>query len=284
MTWTIGTSGWQYRDWRKRFYPESLPTRSWLEHYSERFRTVEVNNTFYRLPERDVFTRWAETVPDDFVFAIKMSRYLSHIKRMNDPNEPIERFLDRSAGLGHKRGPVLLQLPPTLALDLERLDGVLAAWPRGRHAPRLAIEFRHESWYLDKVRRRLEDHGVALCLTDRLGEALQPRWETADWTFIRFHEGQRRWSYDDATLSRWVARTLAGWGPKADVFVYFNNDPRAMAIRDACRFAAIAIASGVVPARVPGLDLAPRHDRHRGATGSPAASRRGRSKVRVGSA
>src|SRR4051812_30009498 len=143
MRFVVGTSGWQYDDWRGDLYPADLPQRRWLEHYAEHFHSVEINNTFYRLPERSTFESWRGRVATDFVFAPKMSRYLSHIKRLKDPAEPIERFVGRAEGLGPGWGPTLLQLPPNLALDLDRLAGALECWPRER---RLAVEFRHDSW------------------------------------------------------------------------------------------------------------------------------------------
>ena len=184
----IGTSGWQYRHWRGRFYPDDLPGARWLAYYTERFATVEVNNTFYRLPERATFTAWADQSPGDFVVAAKMSRYLTHIKRLRDPAEPVQRFLDHALGLGAKLGPILLQLPPTLKADAGLLDEALSAFPPGR---RVAVEFRHPSWDTDEVRGGLVRHNAAWCLADPPGPGVQTGVrQTADWAYVRFHAGR----------------------------------------------------------------------------------------------
>jgi len=156
----LGTSGWQYDDWRGRFYPADLAKSRWLEHYAARFGTVEVNNAFYRLPERTTFTAWRERTPADFRIGVKVSRYLTHVRRLREPAEPVARFLERAAGLGDKLGPALLQLPPTLAADLELLDAVLARFPAG---VQVAVEPRHASWWGAPTRAVLERRGAALC-------------------------------------------------------------------------------------------------------------------------
>ena len=244
----VGTSGFDYRDWRGPFYPTKLPQRRWLETYADAFATVESNNAFYRLPERPVFQAWAERTPDDFVMAVKMSRFLSHVRRLRDPEEPVRRFLDRAAGLDRKLGPVLIQLPPQFRSDPGRLDRTLRQFPSGI---RVAVEFRHESWFTADVRRLLERRGAALCLADRRGP-VTPLWQTAGWTYLRFHEGRAapRPCYGRAALSTWVDR-LQAWGPGADVWAYFNNDPRGCAPRDAARFAALAARAGLRPTRTP---------------------------------
>src|SRR4030081_1044078 len=138
----IGTSGWQYKHWRRIFYPEKLPQRDWLPYYAERFRTVEVNNTFYNLPEKTVFEQWQENTPADFIFALKMSRYLTHLKRLHDPGEPVQRFMEPAAACGPTSGPLLLQLPPTSRADSALLDRALGTFDS---SVRVAVEFRHES-------------------------------------------------------------------------------------------------------------------------------------------
>jgi uncharacterized protein YecE (DUF72 family) len=249
VTVWIGTSGWQYRDWRGTYYPPALPTARWLETFASGFATVESNNAFYHLPQRRVFEAWAARTPDDFVMAVKVSRYLTHIRRLLDPAEPVERFLDRIAGLGSKLGPVLLQLPPSLRCDVGRLDAVLE---RLGPSVRVAVEFRHDSWFVDDVRRTLERRAAALCLADRRGP-LGPAWRTTDWTYLRFHEGRSapRPCYGPAALDAWARRLCDGWGPNAEAFVYFNNDPRACAPRDATRFALAVGRAGMAPSRVP---------------------------------
>jgi uncharacterized protein YecE (DUF72 family) len=247
----IGTSGWQYRDWRGPFYPPETPVRSWLESYAARFATVESNNAFYRLPERHTFEDWAARTPDDFVMAVKVSRFLTHIKRLTDPEEPVARFVGRVTGLGTKLGPVLLQLPPQLRADTDRLQAALDEFPDGI---RVAVEFRHRSWFTDDVRRILTDRGVALCLADRRGP-LTPTWRTAGWTYLRFHEGGAapRPCYGRAALRTWAERLAAEWAPADDCFVYFNNDPRGCAPRDAARFARQVARLGFHPTRVPSV-------------------------------
>jgi uncharacterized protein YecE (DUF72 family) len=255
MTVWIGTSGWQYRDWRGPFYPPGLPLDRWLESYAARFATVESNNAFYRLPERRTFEAWAERTPDDFVMAVKVSRYLTHIKRLRAPAEPVARFVGRVGGLGPKLGPVLLQLPPQLRCDRDRLAATLDRFPPEF---RVAVEFRHESWFRDEIRRLLVDRGAALCLADRRG-VLGETWRTTDWTYLRFHEGRARPrpSYGRAALAAWAGRLAAGWSPAEDCFVYFNNDHRAAAPRDAARFARLVARVGLQPSRVPSVRSIP---------------------------
>jgi uncharacterized protein YecE (DUF72 family) len=249
VTVRIGTSGWQYRDWRGAFYPPRLAQARWLEAYADAFATVESNNAFYRLPERHVFEAWAERTPDDFVMAVKMSRFLTHIRRLRDPDEPVQRFLDRAGGLGNKLGPVLIQLPPQFGADHDRLAATLERFPGDM---RVAVEFRHRSWFTDATRSLLERHGAALCLADRRG--LQtPAWRTADWTYLRLHEGRAspHPCYGRASLRTWVERLRDGWGADAEAWVYFNNDPRGCAPRDAARFGALAARAGLQPGRTP---------------------------------
>ena len=240
----VGTSGWQYRDWRGRFYPQGLAQARWLEHYAERFATVESNNAFYQLPEAGTFAAWAERTPPGFVMAVKASRYLTHIKRLRDPEEPVGRLMERARHLGAKLGPVLLQLPPTLR-----------AFPAGT---RVAVEPRHDSWWTDEVRDLLGERGAALCLADS-PHRYTPVWRTADWTYLRLHEGAAspRPCYDRQALAAWAGRLAELMGPDADAYVYFNNDPGGCAVRDAVWFASEAAAAGLSPTRVPGLGETP---------------------------
>jgi uncharacterized protein YecE (DUF72 family) len=245
----VGTSGWQYRDWRLSFYPKGVPQREWLRHYAERFQTVELNNSFYRLPEAASFEHWREQTPDDFVLAVKMSRFLTHLKRLRDPKAPVDLFMERAGRLGPKLGPVLIQLPPGFRAQPERLADTLAAFPKD---VRLAVEPRDDSWFSDQVRAMLEDHGAALCLADsphRQG----PAWRTADWGFLRFHEGRAspRPCYGEGALEAWAERVASLWPSSADVFCYFNNDTHACALRDAITFARLARKAGLEPTRVP---------------------------------
>jgi uncharacterized protein YecE (DUF72 family) len=231
----LGTSGWQYKDWRDRFYPQGLPQKRWLEHYAENFCTVEINNAFYRLPERTTFEQWRERTPADFCFAVKMSRYLTHVKRLKEPEEPIQRFFSRADALGPKLGPVLFQLPPTLKFDPGLLDAVLALVPQG---VKVAVEPRHDSWWVDRTREVLERHDAALCWADRHSRPLTPLWTTASWGYLRMHEGRARpWPrYGRTALASWVRR-ISGL---STVYVYFNNDPGGAAITDARAFKALS--------------------------------------------
>jgi uncharacterized protein YecE (DUF72 family) len=245
----IGTSGWQYRHWRETFYPRGVAQSRWLEFYAQRFTTVESNAAFYRLPESRTFAAWAERTPPDFVMAVKASRYLTHVRRLRDPEDAVELFVERAARLGPKLGPVLLQLPPTMRADVGRLRSTLRAFPREW---RVAVEFRHRSWYTDEVRDLLGEHAAALCLADRRGP-LTPIWRTADWSYVRFHTGRARPEpcYGRRALASWVERLAEVWKPDEDVFVYFNNDPRACALRDARVLALAARRAGLEPTRIP---------------------------------
>jgi uncharacterized protein YecE (DUF72 family) len=245
----VGTSGWQYRDWRGPFYPRDLAQRGWLRHYAQRFTTVELNNSFYRLPERSSFERWCAETPDDFVLAVKMSRFLTHIRRLRDPEGPVDLFLERARGLGPKLGPVLIQLPPQLKADPDRLADALDRFPGD---VRVAVEPRDESWFDDRLRKVLEERRAALCLADS-PHRRTPVWRTADWGFVRFHEGRAtpRPCYGERALATWTERIASLWPAAADVFCYFNNDSRACAVRDAAVFARLARRAGLRPSRVP---------------------------------
>src|ERR1700704_499483 len=248
----VGTSGWQYKHWRRVFYPNKLPEREWLPYFAERFQTVEVNNTFYNLPDKSVFEQWKRRTPDDFVVALKMSRYLTHLKRLHDPAEPVHRFLERAKGLGPKCGPILLQLPPNYHADQTLLDSALAAFGR---SVRIAVEFRHESWFVTETRKVLERRKAALCLADSPARK-QPYWRTAEWGFVRFHEGRggpgiTRPGYATQALAAWARRVAETWGTRDDVYAYFNNDHGGYAVRDAITFASLAQNAGLRPTRVP---------------------------------
>jgi len=224
----IGTSGWAYEDWRGRVYPEGLPDRDRLGWYSRRFPTVEVNASFYRLPTPEMFVKWREDTPPGFLFSVKMSRYVTHIRRLRDPGEGIEKLWRASANLREKRGPILIQHPPTLPADTQLLDALLAVLPGDLRA---AFEFRHHSWDSDDVRRRLRRAGTAWVLADRPG-ARVPLHVTTTWSYVRFHQGRRASAaYPRAKLARWADRLRDL--PVDELFVYFNNDPGGAAVRDA---------------------------------------------------
>ncbi|NED97373.1 DUF72 domain-containing protein [Phytoactinopolyspora alkaliphila] len=252
MPVTIGTSGWQYRDWRGVLYPEGLAQRRWLGRYVEAFATCENNSAFYRLPSRETFASWRAQLPGDFTMAVKTSRFLTHIKRLRDAEEPVQRFLDAAAGLGDRLGPVLVQLPPTMDADPARLDACLALFPD--HV-RVAVEFRHDSWWTDDVRAILTAHGAALCWADVRGRPRSPLWRTAAWAYLRMHQGMAcpRPHYGDQAMRTWVRRLCGTWPENADVYVYFNNDPGGAAVRNAVRFAELTRAHGRVCTRTPRL-------------------------------
>ncbi|GAA1747404.1 DUF72 domain-containing protein [Luedemannella helvata] len=260
----IGTSGWQYRSWRGRFYPGDLPVRLWLDHYAARFSTVEVNNAFYRLPDRRVFEAWREHTPADLVVAVKMSRYLTHIKRLREPAEPVERFFSRACALGPKLGPVLLQLPPNLRVAaLEDLSTVLALCPRD---VRVAVEPRHVSWWCPAAEEVLRGHGAALCWADRGSRPVTPLWRTAGFGYLRMHAGRASPAprYGRTALASWLDRLVRAYDVGvSDVFVYFNNDHEAAAIADAVALAGLARRRGLPVARVPS-------GRSAGLAGTPA--------------
>jgi uncharacterized protein YecE (DUF72 family) len=227
----VGCSGWNYRDWREAFYPKGLPAKRWLEHYATVFDTVEVNNTFYRLPTLTAVAGWAEQSPPDFVFAVKASRYLTHIKRLTEMGTGVERFYERIEPLveARKLGPVLWQLPGNFRRDDERLAAALRAVPPGRHC----FEFRHESWFSPEVYKLLRSAGAALVIGDTPERPFQTYELTADWTFLRFHRGSRGrgGNYSKRELEEWAER-IRGWRRKVEVYAYFNNDWNAYAVNN----------------------------------------------------
>jgi uncharacterized protein YecE (DUF72 family) len=228
----VGCSGWNYRDWRERFYPKQVPASRWLEHYSGVFDTVEVNSTFYRLASETAVERWAQQTPRRFIFSLKASRYLTHVRRLRDLGRGVDRFYAPLAPLvdANKLGPILWQLPENFRRD----DGVLAEalehLPRGRHC----FEFRHPSWFTDEVFELLRKRKVALVIGDHPERPFQTLEITAAWTFVRFHFGRRgrNGNYAASELESWKRR-IAAWRSRVEVFAYFNNDWNAYAPRNA---------------------------------------------------
>jgi uncharacterized protein YecE (DUF72 family) len=221
----IGCSGWNYRGWREVLYPRGEPPRRWLGIYAEHFDTVEVNATFYRLPAADTVRRWSEETPDDFRFAIKASRYLTHVRRLKDVSDGMGRLqsrLEPMAAAG-RLGPILWQLPENFVRDDARLDAFLVAADRWR--VRHTIEFRHPSWFSRPVLGALSDHGVALTIGDHPERTFQRHVATADWRYLRLHYGARGGNgrYSEAELVTW-ARRLGQWRRNGDIYAYFNND------------------------------------------------------------
>ena len=227
----VGCSGWQYRHWRGDFYPDTLPQSRWFDHYASVFDTVEINNTFYRLPERATFATWAERAPSGFEFAIKASRFLTHMKKLKDPEEPVERLFSRMSALGSHLGPVLYQLPPGWTVDVDRFQHFLGILPRrSRHV----VEFRHPSWYSSAIRSLAAQHGVAICLHDMPGSATE-RDATGAFVYVRFHGTSTRYggSYSEDRLQRWAVWLSDRLDQGCDVYAYFNNDVGGHAPRNA---------------------------------------------------
>jgi len=224
----IGCSGWMYDDWRGRLYPRGEPKRRWLELYATHFDTVEINSTFYRLPSAETVTNWVRQTPTDFMFAVKASRYLTHVKRLLDLRDGIRRFYEPLSPLidAGRLGPILWQLPASFRRDDGRLNAWLNSLPAGRHT----IEFRHQSWFVPEVIDALRAHGVALTIGDHPERPFQTQTITASWLYLRFHYGSRGrgGNYSATELARWSSR-IAAWRRTAEVFAYFNNDWRGLA-------------------------------------------------------
>jgi len=228
----IGTSGWTYDHWLGRFYPAEAKGESRLRQYARTFRSVEINASFYRLPTPRAMAAWLAETPPDFVFAAKCSRFITHMKRLRDPEVHIPIFFGRIAALGPKLGAVLVQLPPSFRADLPRLEAFCDRLPPGRHA----FELRHESWWTDATFAFLRARNLAFCLFHLAGRET-PCVLTADFAYVRLHGPGAAYqgSYDDATLARWADR-IGDWRDAGrDAFVYFDNDEKAYAAEDAGR-------------------------------------------------
>jgi uncharacterized protein YecE (DUF72 family) len=228
----VGTSGWIYKHWRGFVYPPDLPMKDWFAFYARLFDTVEVNNSFYRLPSERTFRASAAQAPPGFLFAVKASRYLTHLKKLKDPEQPLENILSRARLLGPHLGPVLYQLPPNWRCDRERLRHFLQLLPFDiTHV----MEFRDPSWYTEAVRDLLTEYGVGFCIHDLRGVA-SPEWVTAPAVYIRFHGPTARayaGGYSPSHLRRW-ARKIEGYRQAGhDVYAYFNNDEAGHAVFDA---------------------------------------------------
>ena len=228
----IGTSGWHYRHWKGNFYPVELPSSQYLSWYIQHFKTVEINNCFYRLPTAAAVEGWRKQVPKDFSFAIKGSRFITHIKRLKDPDQALQTYLSRMELLQGKLGPILFQLPPNWHVNLDRLETFLQALPRKKH--QYVFEFRDPTWYVPAVYQLLRRYRIALCLHDWRGEQ-SPQEITTDFTYIRFHgtTGKYQGSYTPSMLQKW-ATLIQGWQQQLrNVYVYFNNDQGGHAIKNA---------------------------------------------------
>ena len=229
----IGTSGWVYPHWKGDYYPEDLPQRDWFGHYVRDFDTVEINNTFYRLPKAETFEHWREVAPKNFLYTFTASRYITHIKRLLDPEASLEKFLERATLAAESLGPILFQLPPRWKADAERLEKFLLALPKDLVK---VFEFRDDSWHQEPIRELLERYNVAFCIHDHHSIGECPDWVTADTVYLRFHgpaEAQYSGSYSDEVLQT-QAKRITAWQKKGrSVFVYFNNDVGGHAVHNA---------------------------------------------------
>jgi uncharacterized protein YecE (DUF72 family) len=231
----IGTSGWHYPHWRGCFYPETLSPGDWLAYYASHFGTVEINSTFYRLPSAEAVESWARSVPGDFVFAVKASRYITHVKRLKDTGEALDIFFHRVALLGQRLGPVLFQLPPRWHCNPGRLENFLSLLPGGL---RYAFEFRDTSWHCDEIYEMLRRKNAAWCIYDLAGHT-GPRIVTADFTYLRLHGPDVQpytGRYNAMQLTRWVGE-IRSWHDVRDAYVYFDNDQAGFAVVNALELA-----------------------------------------------
>ena len=233
----IGTSGWHYQHWKGPFYPEDLRKREFLNYYADRFHTVEINNSFYQLPKEKTLIRWHNNVPSGFAFAVKASRYITHMKKLKDPEEPVSNFLGRMEKLGDKLGPILFQLPPNWSLNHQRLRAFLEVLPTGF---RYAFEFRDPTWFHTKVYDALGEHGASFCVYD-FDRRLSPKEVTAEFIYIRLHGPGRPYQgqYETMVLEEW-AGDFSVWAREGkEIYCYFDNDEAGYAAQDALRLKAM---------------------------------------------
>jgi len=227
----IGTSGWHYNHWKELFYPAGLPKSKWFEHYAQHFDTVEINNTFYQLPKEVSLQRWHEQAPKNFLYSVKANRYITHIKRLKDTSEALERFFDRISILKSRLGPILYQLPPSLHKDLDLLTGFIKLLPKKLPA---VFEFRHDSWFSEDTFKLLNKFGAGFCVHDLSGKET-PRVVTADIIYVRFHgpTGKYEGNYSKPALKNWAQWIRDNGAGISSVFAYFNNDIGGHAVTNA---------------------------------------------------
>ena len=228
----IGTSGWHYKHWIGRYYPQDIKPANMLAHYVRDFDTVELNNTFYRLPLESAFDSWRTSTPRDFVFAVKGSRFLTHMMKLKDPERGLVNFIPRAERLRSKLGPILWQLPPRWNVNVERLEEFLAKLPR-KH--RYAVELRNETWMTEEVYALLRKYNAAFCIYELAGYHT-PLLITADWTYVRLHgptQFKYHGSYSDVQLAAWADRIREWSRTMKAIYVYFDNDDSAHAVNNA---------------------------------------------------
>jgi len=229
----IGTSGWHYQHWKGPFYPKALSDENILDYYLKHFETAEINNTFYQLPEKETFAQWRDSAPEGFLFSVKASRYITHMKKLKDPEQPVANFIARIEVLGNNLGPVLFQLPPRWRPNIERLTSFLTTLPEDH---RYAFEFRDESWFAKRTEEALRDRGAAFCIYE-FEHRESPRPVTADFVYVRLHgpDGAYQGKYDDQTLKRWAEDILSWVNEGKKVFCYFDNDEKGYAPQNALK-------------------------------------------------
>jgi len=231
LPYYIGTSGWHYEHWRNRFYPEQLTKAKWLEFYATHFATVELNNSFYHLPSETAFANWRDSSPANFIFAVKVSRFITHIKRLKNTEEAVDKFITRAKILDQKLGPLLYQLPPNMHRNDELLESFLSTLPQGmKHV----FEFRHQSWLEEKVFDILHRYNMGLCVFD-MPSISCPLTATADFAYVRFHGSTGLYfsCYSDEELADWAKRLADLASNLKALYIYFNNDAEAFAVRNA---------------------------------------------------
>jgi uncharacterized protein YecE (DUF72 family) len=229
----IGTSGWHYGHWEGPFYPENISSDKYLEYYSKFFHTVEINSSFYRMPDKETIRQWRDTVPERFIFSVKASRYITHMKKLKEPREAVSFLINTVSLFKDKLGPILFQLPPRWHVDAERLESFVRSLPQGRS---YAFEFRDTSWFDKRVYEILEKHNMAFCIYE-IGRVLSPKIVTADIVYVRLHgpDGPYRGKYSDRVLEGW-AGAFSTWANQGkEVFCYFDNDEAGYAPQNAMR-------------------------------------------------
>jgi uncharacterized protein YecE (DUF72 family) len=231
-TFHVGTSGWSYKHWRGTFYPENLKIKDQFGYYLRHFNTVEINNSFYHLPKKETFIDWKNKVPEDFVYVVKASRYITHMKKLHDPVQSTSLFLENISLLAEKLGAILFQLPPSLKADTELLNNFLDVLPE---TYRYVFEFRNPDWYQKEVYRLLKKYNSAFCIYELDGH-IAPLEITTDFVYLRLHGPGKKYqgSYSDKTLKEW-ADNCKKWLKTKDVFVYFDNDEKGYAAFNAMR-------------------------------------------------